>query len=484
LRLQGYNYKLHYVRSEENISDYSSRHPHSEPDVESSNTTEEYVNLMAEHARPNAITLQDIKRETKNDQICKMLINLIKSNRWFTLDNNSELTEDEVIELKHYRKIREQLTVSKDNDIILKGARIVLPQCYHQIAINLAHVGHQGIHKTKALLRSKVYFRNIDNMVQSTIEKCIACQAVDTKTKQVPMKITPTPENVWDTINVDFIGPFPNGQYIFVAIDQRSRYPEIEFLKTTSANILIPCMSRIFAAYGNPSKVVSDNGPPFNSKAFQDYLNSRGIKHQRVTPLWPQANGTAERFMRPLKKVAQTAKIEQKDWQMEIYDFLFSYRNTPHSTTKVTPAEMIFNRKPNFYIPNATTNNVDRNIHEKAKQNDELRKQGNKEFADARRHAVDRQLQPGDRVLVRQAKINKLTPYYNPSPLIVIKTKGSMITAKYENNDTITTRNISYFKKLPPIPKPEEPLENHEIDNEQRHRKQYPKRERRRTSYY
>ena len=42
----------------------------------------------------------------------------------------------------------------------------------------LAHVGHQGIVKTKCLIREKVWFPGIDKMVKDKVDNCLACQAV------------------------------------------------------------------------------------------------------------------------------------------------------------------------------------------------------------------------------------------------------------------------------------------------------------------
>ena len=114
----------------------------------------------------------------------------------------------------------------------------------------------------------------------------------------------PIPERVWQCINVDYLGPWPDGSYMFVVMDQRSRLPEVEFVNNTSANTLIPFLERMFSRYGIPETIISYNGPP--------YMIQNGITHRKITPLWPQANGEAERFMKPLTKISQTAKIEKK----------------------------------------------------------------------------------------------------------------------------------------------------------------------------
>ncbi len=57
--------------------------------------------------------------------------------------------------------------------IVLRGNRIVMPTSLRSRTINLAHIGHQRIVKTKRLLRSKVWFPNIDKMVEETIQNCL-----------------------------------------------------------------------------------------------------------------------------------------------------------------------------------------------------------------------------------------------------------------------------------------------------------------------
>ncbi|GFR78254.1 transposon Ty3-G Gag-Pol polyprotein [Elysia marginata] len=69
-----------------------------------------------------------------------------------------------------------------------------------------------------------------------------------------------------------------------------------------------------------------------------------------------------------------------------------------------------------------------------------------KHYSNYRRNAVQHKIQMGDKVLVRQPKLNKLTPPYNPNPYIVTDVKGSMITAA--NAGHTITRNISFFKIL------------------------------------
>ena len=101
---------------------------------------------------------------------------------------------------------------------------------------------------------------------------------------------------------------------------------------------------KTFAVHGLPIEVTTDNGPPFNSDDFTNYMSLLGIDYNPSTPRWPQGNAEVERFMQPLGRAIQTAQAEGRVWQQELSRFLLQYRSTPHCTTKVPPAELLFNR--------------------------------------------------------------------------------------------------------------------------------------------
>lgn len=134
---------------------------------------------------------------------------------------------------------------------------------------------------------------------------------------------------------MDFCGPFPSGESLLVLIDSYSKFPEVEIMRSTTAAAVTKRLDRIFATHGLPHEIYSDNGPPFAGQEISNYMTERGIKHHRVAPLWPQANGEAEAFMKPLGKAVKAAKLEGKNWTEELYDFLLAYRTTPHSTTGI-----------------------------------------------------------------------------------------------------------------------------------------------------
>ena len=208
--------------------------------------------------------------------------------------------------VKPFKNIKDELTVTS-NSLILRGSRIVIPESLQQRAIDLAHETHPGLSKTKALLREKVWFPNIDKIVKCTVDQCIPCQAVGKQMTPEPLAMTDMPTGPWEIVHLDFYGPLPSGDYLLVVIDRYSRFPEVE-IKSTKASVVILKLDKIFATHGIPSTVKTDNGPPFNGEGYSRYLTTLGITPKFSTPLWPQGNAEAERFMQPLGKTLKNSE--------------------------------------------------------------------------------------------------------------------------------------------------------------------------------
>ena len=213
--------------------------------------------------------------------------------------------------------------------------------------------------------------------------------------------MTDMPDGPWQKIHTDFYGPLPSGEYLLVVIDRYSRYPEVEIVHSTKAVSVIPKLDKMFATHGIPKTMTSDNGPPFNGDDYQRYLTALGINKNPSTPKWPQGNAEVERFNQPLGKALKTATIEGKVWQQEINRFLLQYRSTPHSTTKVSPAELLFNRVVQGTLPSLKKNVVvDR--HREARENELSSQRHNKQYANGKRRAKASDLKVGDNILVKQ----------------------------------------------------------------------------------
>ena len=152
--------------------------------------------------------------------------------------------------------------------MILRHRQIVVPESLHHTVIDLAHEGHQGIEKTKSLLRGKGWFPGINSKVKKKVKSCLACQATTLETKREPLNMSPLPKEPWQQISADF-KELSDGGYLLVFYDDYSRYPIVESIPSVSAPVVIPHLHKILAEFDVPAQVRSDNGPPFNGKEFK-----------------------------------------------------------------------------------------------------------------------------------------------------------------------------------------------------------------------
>ncbi|CAB3986536.1 Uncharacterized protein K02A2.6 [Paramuricea clavata] len=398
-------------------------------------TTKSCKSMVLSHSVPKSLTLDEIRTATLNDPELQSVTSAVKEERWNKTDSR----------LSQYRNQHEQLTVSECG-VILRNSQIVIPKSLRSRVLSIAHEGHQGIVKTKMLVRSKVWWPGVDKQVEQTVKECIPCQAAVHQSPkcQPPLNMTKLPPHPWHTFNADFCGPFQNGEKLLVVIDAYSRYPEVEVMQSTTTTVVISKLQRIFARHGYPEELITDNGPPFNAVEFTEYLSARGVHHRRITPYWPQANCEAERFMKTVTKAIRTAHSEGKRWQSELDLFLLNYRSTPHSTTHTSPAELLFNRSIRNKLPSFSSLQHGDGPEEHRVVRDKEENEKMKVHADRNNNAKESQLKVGDYVLMQVPKDNKLSMSFNPKPFQVIEIKGNMVTAR----NTERIRNVSFFKCL------------------------------------
>ena len=99
----------------------------------------------------------------------------------------------------------------------------------------------------------------------------------------------------------------------------------------------------MYGRWGIPRKLVSDNRAQFISSEFKEFCKKNGVTHIRTTPYDPKTNGLAKRIVQTFKQRFR-ASSNIKDIQVRLQNLLLSYRNTPHTFTNRSPAEMFIGR--------------------------------------------------------------------------------------------------------------------------------------------
>ena len=431
LRLQEFCFKVIYKPGKNNIADPLSRFVDTnirnsrKEDIEDSNL----LAIISESTTP-AVTIDEVIEENLKD---KQLMDVKKA---ITEDNWPK-------ELKRYEIIKTELC--EIDNVLLRGTRVIIPKTLVPKILNVGHEGHLSAASMKAKLRRSVWWTTMDKDIEHWSDTCEGCRLVRKTSPPEPITSTELPSRVWELVAIDYLGPLPSGHYLLVIIDYYSRYYEVEITKGPSAVNTIKALKVILAREGVMDTIICDNGPAFRDESFKSFLNSQGIKLRHTTPLWPQANGEVERQNRSILRRLRIAQAMNQDWKDELLTYLSAYRTTPHSTTGVPPGELFKGRPIKTKLPEIRLKDAYKD--EEIRDRDRLQKQLTKEYSDKVRHAEESSLNPGDKVLVRQTKENKLSTPFSPVEHTVLWKKGNSVVAESENGKIIR-RNSTHFQSI------------------------------------
>ena len=172
-------------------------------------------------------------------------------NKWHSIAQYQNADVDYAA-LCRYRQVRYALMVNEDGNLVLRDYQLVIPSTLQQRAVELAHERHQGMSKTKAFLRTKVWFTGADAAVEEAVRSCKPCQANTTRKSKEPLIMSALPRGPWLEVSIDVCGPLPTGEYLLVMVDEFSRYPIVELVRNTAAETVIPVVGDVCSTFDYP----------------------------------------------------------------------------------------------------------------------------------------------------------------------------------------------------------------------------------------
>ena len=240
----------------------------------------------------------------------------------------------------------------RGNDLL----QLLVPRALRPQVLQVVHgsvgAGHYGNTKTLNRLRGRFYWPGCRKDVELHVHCCDACTAQKgpTQRSHAPLQqyLVGAP---MERIGVDILGPFPvtdsGNRYVLVAMDYFTKWPEAYAVPdqsaTTTAGRLV---EEMFARFGVPDELHSDQGRNFESQVFGEVCRRLGVSKTRTTPLHPQSDGLVERFNRTLAtQLAILTSQHQRDWDHHLPLVLWSYRSAVQESSQCTPAALMFGRE-------------------------------------------------------------------------------------------------------------------------------------------
>nr|XP_022905220.1 uncharacterized protein K02A2.6-like [Onthophagus taurus] len=270
------------------------------------------------------VTREEIRRETRKDpEITKLIISLENG------DEDQNLTK-----------------FTLEDGCLFNGMRVVIPKTLQKRILEELHTAHTGIVKMKALARSYVWWKKIDEDIETLTKECRQCCL----TKNNPKAITKYhtweyPKSPWQRVHIDYAGPFQE-HYFLIIVDAYTKYLEVFPTKSMTTEITIKKLRETFSRFGLPITLVSDNATNFKSQDFKEFTQTNGIIHRFSAPYHPSTNGQAERYVQTVKKKLKAMASEPGNIHLKLCKLLMQFRKTPSAATNQSPAELLL--KGNF----------------------------------------------------------------------------------------------------------------------------------------
>nr|GEV37477.1 hypothetical protein [Tanacetum cinerariifolium] len=94
-------------------------------------------------------------------------------------------------------------------------------------------------------------------------------------------------------------------KYILVVVDYLSKWVEEKALPTNDARVVCKFLKNLFAIFGTPRAIISDQGTYFCNDQFAKVMQKFGVTHHLATPYHPQISGQVEVSNRGLKRILE-----------------------------------------------------------------------------------------------------------------------------------------------------------------------------------
>ena len=152
-------------------------------------------------------------------------------------------------------------------------------------------------------------------------------------------------------LTTDILGPLERNEmgnkYILVVCDHFTKCAEAFPLKTMTAEEVASKLMLVICKHGVPDAILSDQGSNFQSYLIAELWELLDVHKLRTTPYHPECDGLSERFNRTLISMVSAFIDEKQDnWDKLLPMLTFAYNTAVHGTTKCTPFELIYGRKP------------------------------------------------------------------------------------------------------------------------------------------
>lgn len=245
---------------------------------------------------------------------------------------------------QQFYKIKAELHY--ENELLLWGDRLVVPEPLQSKIANWLHEPHLGIEKTLGRARQLYFWPGMYSMVKDIVETCKVCEKFPRKNQREPLRSDELPRYPYHIVGMD-IFEWSGEDYVSI-LDSYSNYLVAIPLRNKTSGHVIEKIKEVFERIGYPSVIRADNSP-FSSSEFERFANESNVQFRFSSSRYPQSNGLAEKGVAIAKNILKRCLEEgnRKKFQQNI----LGYNSSPVASLGFAPCELFFGRKIKTTLP-------------------------------------------------------------------------------------------------------------------------------------
>ena len=242
-----------------------------------------------------------------------------------------------------YFDIRDELTLQ--GKLVFKGQQLVVPVSLRKELMEATHASHIGVEACIRRARDSLYWPRMTTELKEYIAKCNVCMAHRSEQSKEPIQQHDFAARPWSKVAADLCDL--DGRTLLVISDYYSNYIEVARTTSITSRSIIRELKAVFARFGIPEVLVTDNGAQFSSAEFAVFARTWGFDHVTSSPRYPQSNGKAENAVKTIKRLFKKCK----DAGQSEYLALLDWRNTPTEGIGTSPAQRLMGRRCRTLLP-------------------------------------------------------------------------------------------------------------------------------------
>ena len=309
-----------------------------------------------------SITIDEFKLKQETDVWCHALLQYIKLR--VLPDADDRLAKRVVWEAAKYTISKEGLLMAyPDSRLTVSKAMeahpvVVVPRMLTKKVIELLHdhltAGHLGFVKTLHRIQERYVWDGMYTEIEKYTKSCVSCAKVKTPpiARRAPYGQFTEATRVLERIQVDILGPFmpksnSGDSVILVITDVFSRYVEALPLPDQKTETIADALvNKYFCKYGVCEELHTDNGRNFVSNLMKEVAKLYNITKITGSSYHPSTQGLVEKNNRMiLDTLKQYTQTQVRIWADLIPHVVYAYNTSVHSSSKMTPFELMFGRK-------------------------------------------------------------------------------------------------------------------------------------------